>query len=257
MAENPESICYNKHFLSKVICRVDFGNPLPEELFSTLSLGEDIAQSFPIRGKDQIENASNINVIKKQGESPVVSEEITTFVRKEFVDSTGKNRCYMSRKYIILDYNNYDGFEALHADFMKLIDRIKIYNVDILMERFGLRYINTFNSDTFKIQKGYFSSEVNSFIGATNVDGMLLSRAMGHTEFINDDIRLNANFGKYNRNYPGILQKNDFVLDYDAFVQGTYKISEAFPQKLLKAHEMVQNIFESHITEKLRAVMNG
>ena len=78
---------------------------------------------------------------------------------------------------------------------------------------------------------------------------------MGRIEYINSDIRLNMNFGEFNRNYPGAIEKHDFVLDYDAFIQGNYKLSDVFPQKLDTAHNMIQDVFENSITDKLREVM--
>ena len=246
---------YSKHFLSKVIARIDFPNLLSDECFSELALGTAIEENFPLRGKDQVENRSNLNVFKKEGEAPTISEDIITLIRKEFVDSAGKNRCFISRQYIILDYDQYESFERLQNDFIKLVSVINGKQSDVVMSRLGLRYINTFNPDVFKLQKSYFSSEVNSILGFNSFDSMSLSRVMTHVEYICDDIRLTAKLGRYNRNYPGAIQKNDFVLDYDAFIQGSYRLSDVFPQKLINAHTMIQTAFESHITDKLRVVM--
>lgn len=256
MEELFSELKYKKHFLSKVICRIDFSDLLSETCFSELALGTAIESHFPIRGKDQIENVSNLNVVKTMGEAPTVSEDTFTLIRKEFIDKAGKNRCYISKQCIVLDYSKYLNFENLQSDLEKLISLISDKQNNTLVSRFGLRYINEYNPESIKLQKNHFSSAINSILDFDSYPIMVLSRAMGQLEYIQEDIRLVTRYGTYNRNYPGALQRNDFVLDYDSFVQGSYKLADLFPQKIANAHGMIQAAFESHITEKLRDIMN-
>lgn len=251
-------ISYKRNFLENVICRLDFKKELSDESFSLLAQGTEISKSFPIRGKDQIENTSNVNVVARKDAAPVVSAEKTTLVRKEFTDTTGKNKYCFSKKYVILAYEAYKNFENLKIDIENITTLIYKFDPDITITRFGLRYINKFDPDTIRIFKNYFSQDISCFIAPSSTkinEELSLSRVIGHFEYISDDIRLNANIGAYNRNYPGVLQKQDIALDYDAVVQGPCKLSEVIPEKLLKAHDIIQATFEHHITNKLRSVM--
>nr|MBQ4320565.1 TIGR04255 family protein [Clostridia bacterium] len=255
MQSNKETIKYEKHFLSSVICRIDFESDLNNETLSNLAMSTEITDYFQIRGKDTVEEATNFNVVQKPGTDPQIFQEKVSFVRKEFINSSGKNKCSFSPKFLILEYGAYVSFEELKKHFMKIVQKIKSLSGDIQISRFGLRYINTFNVDSFRVFKSYFANEISGFVSLSAPTNTLLSRAMGKIEYINSDIRLNMNFGEFNRNYPGAIEKHDFVLDYDAFIQGNYKLSDAFPQKLEIAHNMIQDVFENSITDKLREVM--
>ena len=255
MPTSRETIKYENHFLSNVICRVDFESDLSNETISQLAMSTEITQSFPIRGKDSVEEGTNFNVVQKPGADPQIFQERVSFVRKEFINSLGKNKCSISPKFLILEYGAYVSFEELKNHLMQIIQKIKNLSGDIQISRFGLRYINTFNVDNIRIFKSYFANEISGFVSLSAPSNTLLSRAMGKIEYINSDVRLNMNFGEFNRNYPGAIQKHDFVLDYDAFIQGNYKLSDAFPQKLDVAHNMIQDVFENSITDKLRELM--
>lgn len=258
MEKNIDSIKYSSNYLSSVICRVDFAKPLSESVITQLAAGTEISTDFPIRGKDQVATAALINVSKSSPDAePVVSEEKSQIVMKQFHDLTGKNKCVLSPQNLVFEYSSYDSFESLQVHFMRVVEKIIGSGENTIVSRFGLRYINTFNSDNVRIQKGFFSDFVSAFVNLRSTDDIPLSRAMGHMEYLQDDIRLTFNYGKFNRNYPGILQKNDFVLDYDAVIQGTYDIADLFPSKLVSAHKMIQTTFENCITDKLRATMNG
>lgn len=255
MPMSTEQIKYGKNFLSNVICRIDFESDLESETIAQLSMSSEIIEYFPIRGKDVVEEGTNFNVIQKPGVEPQIFQEKVSLIRKEFIDSLGKNKCSISPKFLILEYTSYTSFEVLKMHFMQIIHKIRSLSGDVQISRFGLRYINTFNVDNTRIYKTFFNNEINGFVSLSAPENTSLSRAMGKIEYINSDIRLNMNFGEFNRNYPGVIQKHDFVLDYDAFIQGNYKLSDAFPQKIDTAHNMIQNAFEHSITDKLRELM--
>lgn len=250
-----DSIKYSKHYLSNVICRIDFSTLLSESILSELSMEKDIINYFPLKLKDIVEEETNFNLIDEPGSEPVLSKEKNSFIRKTFVDSEGANKFIFSPKYILLDYSNYSSFEMLRTHLETIVKKIILLSPEIVVTRFGLRYINTFNVDDMRIQKSFFSNILNEFVCVSSLENATLSRAMGHFEYVNNDIRLNFNFGEFNRNYPGILQKRDFVLDYDASVQMNYKLSDILSAKLNIAHTMIQEAFENSITDKLRDMM--
>lgn len=256
MGNSFETIKYNKHFITSVICRVDFSDDLPDDVITELSVGTEIKTHFPMLAKDQIENTTGFNVVQKGNEDPIISRVTDTIVKKTFTDISGSNKCIFSKKSLALEYAAYNSFEELQKHFMTIVEKIVALYPNAKISRFGLRYINTYNCDLIRIQKNFFAKEINSLIGIQAAGNSNLSRAMGHIEYIRDEIRLSVNFGEFNRSYPGILQKHDFVLDYDAVIQGVYKLSDLIPAKLINAHELIQLAFEQNITDVLRDEMN-
>ena len=262
MTYSGENIKYKNNFLSSVICRIDFNSPLPEETINDLSKDTDLTGAFPIRGKDQVRKEKRLNWVSsfdnKKPEKPSVVEEEFTFIIKEFRNATGENKFVFAPTFIVFEYKKYNSFEKLKSNFLSVVNCLNKGNKDeknTNISRFGLRYINIIDPDKIRILKGYFANTINAFVNFELAKGLSLSRAVGQVEYLQDDIRLVVHYGEYNRSYPGILLKHDFVLDYDASVQGLYSISDIFPNKLIAAHSMIQNVFEHSITDKFRKIM--
>lgn len=258
MIGNSESIKYKKHFLSSVICRIDFNEMLPAEVLNSIAKDSLIIKGFPIHGKDQVGKEKTINILGFANGKSVdssVSQNETSYIIKELRNETGENKFVFAPSFFVFEYKKYESFEELKQYFMKVVNNIGEKGRDININRFGLRYINIIDPDKTRILKSYFSNSINSFVNFELAEGLSLSRAIGRVEYLKEDIRLVVNYGEYNRSYPGTLLKHDFVLDYDASVQGVYNISDIFPSKLIAAHEMIQNVFEHSITDKFRKIM--
>lgn len=254
-----QNIKYQRNFLSNVICRVDFNSDLQSDSLNNLLINQSITNVFPIKDKDIVEKQTNYTLTQTQ-DMPQLMQENVSFIRKVFVSQCGKNKCNISPKFLILEYNDYSSFEKLKNDFLGIIQAIQNICGNIELSRFGLRYINVFNVDNIKIYKTFFSEKINEFVSLDSQDNgdntIEISRALGKIEYVQNDIRLNMVFGEFNRNYPGVIQKHDFVLDYDAFIQGLYKLSDIFPQKFEAAHDLIQQIFEQSITDRLRNILD-
>ena len=87
-------------------------------------------------------------------------------------------------------------------------------------------------------------------------DALLLIRSMHTTEYRLDSMTLNFRYGMYNPEYPNVLKKNSFVLDYDCFSDEMVESSEKVIQTIIQGHSMIQSLFEKNITDDMRKVMN-
>lgn len=61
----------------------------------------------------------------------------------------------------------------------------------------------------------------------------------------------------FNPDYPNILRKNNFALDYDFFSSDVIDSADGIMHILDKGHQEIQAMFEGSITEALREVMSN
>ncbi len=249
-----KDIHYKNNFLTSVICRVDLEGVITDETIKGVLSNNEIMGLFPLIQKDIINYDRNFAI---NADEESLSTTKDTYVIHARSDRSGKNKLFISKKHFLIDYGSYETFETTMSHFMKIVSTVLESSPDSRIRRFGLRYINVFNADESRIQKNYFSSTINGLVNIDNISGMEISRAIGSIEYVSEDIRLMMKYGDFNRNYPGVLEKHDFVLDYDAYIEGSYQFSEVFPQRLEKAHDMIQTAFEESITDKLRNAMKG
>lgn len=58
-----------------------------------------------------------------------------------------------------------------------------------------------------------------------------------------------------NPDYPSIIRKKSFILDFDAYLSGEQEISK-MPDQVNKYHEKIEQLFENSIKNDLREKMN-
>ncbi|TDE50106.1 TIGR04255 family protein [Flavobacterium sp. GT3P67] len=76
-------------------------------------------------------------------------------------------------------------------------------------------------------------------------------RAFHNLEIKNDEIMLKFQYGMNNPDYPAVIKKKSFILDFDASFTGILKHHE-IDTYIMKQHSEIQKQFEFSITEKLR-----
>ena len=90
-------------------------------------------------------------------------------------------------------------------------------------------------------------------------DKSTLSRAFHTLEFNYGDMYLRFQYGMHNPDYPGVIKRKIFTLDYDAHCNQTIERG-AIPQFLNRFHDCINESFENVITDNLRkkmGVING
>jgi uncharacterized protein (TIGR04255 family) len=254
-----ETIKYNRSFIKQVILRVDFIDYLDSDSVFNKNVIEVIADSFPRKEKDQVIkfNVLKIENIKDQ-EKPNIFNQSIEGIQKTFTNRDCTNKCILSNKALVFEFNSYETFEIFMSSVSNIVIKLFMLLNKPITERIGLRFINIFDTDEIKTQKSFFSSNIAyaTSPGIVNLDNDLkLKRSMMTAEYSLDDMTLNFRFGLYNKNYPAAIQKNDFVLDYDCFIQESINNAEDVISFINRGHNAIQLMFESSISDKLRKVM--
>jgi len=255
------SICYKNSFLSQVIVRLDF---LPfvasAEAFSE-NIEKEILKVFPRRGKDQIIRFNSFNVVFDQSNNglPNANGQIQEGIQKEYFTNDGLNKLIFSNKFMIFEINKYSTFDEHRQWFQAILFEFFQKN-RIPVSRTGIRYINIFEQEKIKLQKNFFTSEIaaslQTKINAEAKDNQIV-RSMHLTEYRMDEMMINFRYGMFNPEYPNIMRKNDFVLDFDAFSSDVIDSADGIIRTIDKGHQKIQELFENSISDYLREVMDN
>jgi hypothetical protein len=249
---------YKLNPLKQVICRLDFKNILSDNIFNNPKLYSAILIDFKQKLADNIVNDHHFD-INNTNNTVDIKSRVNEFVEKTYIDNEGYNRVIISQRCLLLIINKYENYEKIKNMLSHIIEVLR-NDEKLIVSRFGLRYINIFNKDNIRPLKLYFADCIGELLSVNTQGELKLSRSILFNEYINENIRLTAQYGKPNNNfYPGALNPldTDFTLDYDAYIQGDYFITDILNSILPKAHSMIQQRFELDITDKLRGKMNG
>ena len=255
------SICYKNSFLSQVIVRLDFLQNVSSNIVLDTDLEKEIIQYFPRKGKDQIIrfNSIKVELISNHDSAPNANKTVIEGIQREYYTSDELNKVVISNLFIIFDIKKYSTFDKHEAVFRDIIMAFQ-QKARIPVSRTGIRYINIFDSAKIKVQKNYFTNEVAaSFINKPNQSGESpqLIRSMHTKEYIIDSLKMNFRYGMFNPDYPNVLKKNAFVLDYDCFTDDTVDNADQLMQIINQGHDAIQKLFELSISNSLRRVMNN
>ena len=66
---------------------------------------------------------------------------------------------------------------------------------------------------------------------------------------------LKIQYGMNNPDYPALIRSKEFILDYDAFYEGSQD-KESIIENLERFHSKIEDMFEKSITDELRKVMS-
>lgn len=255
------SICYENSFLNQVIVRLDFLQNVSSKIVLDTDLENKIIQFFPRKGKDQIIRFNSIEVELNSNNdlAPNANKTSIEGIQREYYTSDEQNKVIISNLFMIFDIKKYSMFDEHEATFRDIIMAFQ-KKARIPVARTGIRYINIFDPVKIKIQKNYFSNEVAaSFINKPNQSGESpqLIRSMHTKEYIIDSLKMNFRYGMFNPDYPNVLKKNAFVLDYDCFTDDTVESADQLMQIINQGHDAIQKLFEASISNSLRKVMNN
>ncbi len=249
-----EGRCYSKNFIKKVIAKIDFNASVdiftPDTLADAVS---EIKKRFPIsEQKTGIQNEitfSNVGVEQS--------------LKKEFPEWIfhGKDRTKVlkvNHQSIEVVLNKYDTENDFIKDVITPISKLLSINPNIVVQRTGIRFINIFDFkiDNFKKSSIYFTPSISAnYTKMADVENC--NRAIMINEFIKEDIKLRVQSGYFNPDYPAIIKRNHFLLDFDAYIDSPHLINN-IEVLLKKLHDIIEFKFEELITDKLRdKVLNG
>jgi uncharacterized protein (TIGR04255 family) len=232
---------YEKNYLTDVIFRIDFNEPVSIDKKSANDFYNLIKSVLPKRATKQgIE--LHAEILTKADGSNTVTQSRQNVTNYRFWDGTPPKKILMLEplKDINLVFKIYKNSTELKEVINLILDAIiKVYG-DIKIKRTGLRYINVvkdLEGNPFDWSPFIKHSLISSLNFRSEDDK--LSRFMGVIEFNREDHRVLFQFGMYNPDYPTTIAQKVFVLDYDCYTivpSDTSEIKEIV-EKLQKDEE--------------------
>jgi len=246
-----EDICYNRNYLSQVIVRLDLLNPI-----------EELKTSVPKGISDEIMiNFKVAEPRKKIGKELLISpnevkENKIEVMEWNFYGTQREKRCVIITDAIFLEYKEYNTYEELRDIFVAIIAKFFNKYKDLQGRRLGLRYIN-------KIDLGFdkpleWADYLNKdLLGLLNFykEPQFLSRIFHNMEFNFSDYKLKFQFGLHNPDFPAVIKRKQFILDFDAYFEGPQNFID-ISKNLDDFHSRIQDLFENCITNKFREHLN-
>lgn len=254
------NVCYKNNFIKQVIFRIDFLRYVTPDVIFSNELENAIVKFYPQKGKDQIMRFNAINLVFDKNVSgiPSANGQSIEGLQKEYSTNNG-NKVILSNMFVAFEINKYTIFDEL-MKCIKDILYILFKSGIVIAKRSGLRYINMFETNRFKLQKRYFNNDISSTLITKQTpkeESLCLIRSMHTNEYRIENAKLNFRYGMYNPEYPNCLRDNSFVLDYDCFSEEAFENADQILRFIEFAHGRIQELFESSISQSLRQVMDN
>ena len=250
---NMNEIKYKHNYITNVILQIEFLKNDALSLITNSSILEIINKNFPTQEIDTVVNEVEVKV---DNESDTANANKLRHIKKSF---SRDYNCKLSvvKKMLSLECNNYVSFKNFYENIQEILKSIFTEFNDEQTIRIGLRYVNMFQYE--KSLKNYFNEHLKNYISfytAEKDSENKLSRAINRAEFISEGKRLVLQYGFYNPSYPSILNKQDFVLDIDTIDMSVFSSYDEVDKAIQKSHDLVCNMFENCISDKLRGKLN-
>ncbi len=242
---------YKKNFLTEVIVRIDFANPIDnisEKLPKNLT--KSLLSIFPITEPKKKLRQQFLFSPKS------ISTEQKEFTEWQFIGKEREKTLTISPNALFISFTTYKSYTKLRDEFMSSAKAFFDAFPETVASRLGLRYINTIslpNGDPLN-WKGIFNENMLSIFDLYE-NKKVINRALHVLEFNFDSHNLRYQYGMHNPDYPAVIKKKTFILDFDAYQNGllTYEDVSA---SLDVFHGRIQELFELSIQDKLRSILN-
>ena len=248
---NLDEICYKNTPLKRVIIKIDFLGRVPELNNSLpVEIADVIKLSFPIA------EARNIVARELQISNEKVTENNKNVLEWHFHTEARNATLIIKEDSFAIQINNYISFQEINKVFQEIKNVFYKHFQNLLSRRLGIRYINEINineENPLEWTK-YLNPNLVSIFNATNEPNNIV-RAFHNLELKYNDIMLKFQYGIHNPDYPAIIKKKVFILDFDASFSGILKQHE-IDEVLVRQHQIIQNQFEFSITQELRDYFN-
>jgi uncharacterized protein (TIGR04255 family) len=190
----------------------------------------------------------------------VIHPEGTKERKEEVVNWSyhGKNRdklVKLSRDSVTVEYFKHGSFSELRHDFLSVLDAVWTSFPNVQGRRLGLRYINKIELNEPR-PTDWSRYLVPELLGAFTIveRADTLSRTFSVLELTEGEASFRFQYGMHNPDYPAVIRKKLFILDFDAYCNLQLN-REEIPAYLDQFHVRINTLFESLITDGLRRKM--
>ncbi len=242
---------YERNFLTEVIFRIDFVNPIKVDDFAKENLN-DLRRFFPFYSPiDTTHNNIEIN-IDENGNKTVERDQ--KILRKQiFFKEPRIAQMEISANALSISYSSYSNFDSLRTDIEGVLDLL-MKTPNITIGRTGLRYINIFenkrpgriNWSTYITPNMLPSEQWNDFKVLQHMSALHIKQ---------DACLVKIQYGLFNGEIPNERIKDAYVLDIDAYSEKMCDLS-AVKESIPKWNDTISEIFELTITDRMREKLN-
>lgn len=247
-----DNVCYKHSYLTEVIARVDFLSPI-QGIHRSLprELANKAKGSFPIPEP----NKTMVRELRISPDEGVKSKE-TEATEWNFHSKDRRKTLTILPQAIFVRYTSYETFEQLRSDFLEMLNAFLDRFPDAQGIRSGLRYVNNISLDEAQplSWQDYLHNDLIKLIEFCP-EPEYLARLFHTLEFNFGDYNLRYRFGLHNPDFPAVIRRKVYTLDFDAYYQGIQERDE-INANFDKFHIKIQQLFERSITDALRRKMN-
>lgn len=243
---------YKKNFLSKVIFRIDFNET---DITNLQKFSNKINKDFPsFKIEEGEEGSIDLDLKTKK----ITRNQSNKFKSWLFTNRRNTKLLRIERNFLSLEYNKYKDKRELICDIENIVMNFIDTSGVKIITRMGLRYFNEINlkeSDYLKWDK-YINEALLGGLRFTVTHNKKMARGMNLLVFKEEDGNINFNYGVWNPDFPGEVNKKEFVLDYDYYSVFPFEIGEVdLIEKVKGFNQGIEKIFELSITTKFRNLL--
>ena len=251
---------YRNNFITQVLIRADLvRGSFPLEAYP----GEELlalCADYPVR-QSLTRNKNEVR-IQKTPQGPVKDTRSYSFPEHNFWTGDKGRRIAVSREYVFLEWKNYEDFASMRDAFLEIMETISEQHPELKIARLGMRYINEIKLPGAEHGPGLGAEFWKDYVNELLLGGLrfaandgALSRQMNSIELNYGTDRATVKYGVFNAEYPKPNRRREFILDVDTFCQQLLT-PEQVPARLEEFHRAACSVFETAVTDKLRAVMD-
>jgi uncharacterized protein (TIGR04255 family) len=235
---------YKSNFLSQVIFQANYNpiDPLKTTIADTLVvLCERLTSAKKAEGKNNVINILNNKVTNELNSTWLFNgNDIQIGIQPSTMQISTKK------------YQNHDQF---HAMINEVFDCVRMAYKAIITKA-SLRYINNIHFSTGSTFDFDGLIDPDLLCSMRKFTGKRPSRSMGNMVLTPPDSSITTifNYGFFNSQFPNLVVKREFVLDYDCQCQTTER--DDLINILLLLRDNANDLFESSIADGLRQIMN-
>ncbi|MGA7579385.1 MAG: TIGR04255 family protein [Desulfobaccales bacterium] len=246
---------YKKNFLNRVIARINFQpiNSIRTSLDTNLS--KTALELFPI--SEPKKELTGLKLQFSLKDENIKREEVGKKAEWHYFGMNREKHLVIATDFMSVEYLKFDNFDNFIGDFFGIMEILFRAYKDVQVSQTALRYINIINleEDNPIDWNNYLNDNLLSIFNVP-FDRNTISRAFQVLELNYGDMNLRFQYGMINPDFPAVIRKKEFILDYDAFCSGL-KTEIEIRDNINRFNLEIEKLFERCIKANLKEIMNG
>ncbi len=250
---------YQRNFITQMLIRADF-------VRGSVPLGELLPEPLAVLGADyparkSVPRTKNEVRIEKTPQGPVKDTRSYNYHEHSFANPEQKSGWVVCCEYALTERRSYEDFRSVCDEFMDIMETISALWPAARISRLGMRYINEIKLPDAKYGTGLGADFWKDYVNELLLGGLrfaandgALARQMNSIELNYGSDRATIKYGIFNAEHPKPNRRREFILDIDTFCPQELAIAAVAP-KLEDFHRAACSVFETAVTDKLRAVL--